>query len=208
MKDTFDKVLMDEETKTQMRNALINPQRKAKRTRLAPVIGIVAALALIMIIPNTRTMVVNAAAKVAEMFSFTTNNGNKVTLYEEEEQIDAEVELADPNKDYAQVKDGRLYFVLDGEWTDITDQCSDTEAFRYEIKNDDGSREVILIGGTPELFGWWSLNFDATGKYIWNMGSIPAEMCEHGDPLWLQERCKEEGIPYDDGNYDYEYQAS
>ena len=61
MKDTFDKVVMDETRQEEIRAGLMK-KRKAKTTWLAPVAAIAAAIAVIMIVPSTRKVVVNAAS--------------------------------------------------------------------------------------------------------------------------------------------------
>ena len=55
---------------------------------------------------------------------------------------------------------------------DITDSCSDTDYYRYEIANTDGSKSVILIGGTIENNGWVELVFDAKGNYVFNQMNV------------------------------------
>ena len=52
MKDTFDKVVMDEEKQEEIRAALMGKKR-AKKTWLAPLVAVAAAIAVIMIVPYT-----------------------------------------------------------------------------------------------------------------------------------------------------------
>lgn len=204
MKDTFDKVIMDEDRKLEMRNAILAQREPAKVTWFGPVIGVAAAAAvtIILAVPASRSAVVSAADRI--FAAFKSNDGTAVTMLEEADETAAQVDYSD-EVEYAQLKDDRLYFVINDEWTDITDKCSNTDAFVYEINNDDGSREVIMVGGTPEegKFGWWSLTFDPEGNCIWNHGSIPEALCESGDPLWMQKVSKAEGVSYNDGQYDY-----
>lgn len=49
-----------------------------------------------------------------------------------------------------EVRDGRVYFTLDGSDQDITDQCSEDSWFTYETTGTDGSRQITLVGGAPE----------------------------------------------------------
>ena len=199
MKDTFDKVVMDSGRKAQMRDTLLQQKKPVNRKWLAPVIGLAAAAVLIMVIPFTRTVVVSAAEKL--ILSFRTHSGSEVTIRDEAGETAAEVTYSDDITEYARVKDGRCWFVINDTWTDVTDLCSDTDYCRYEIVNDDGSREVIFAGGTPERFGWWSLYFDADGKYIWNEGAIP-EAADNSNPEWYKKACFSEGIRCGDPAYD------
>ena len=63
MKDTFDKVVMDEEKQEEIRAALMGKKR-AKKTWLAPLVAVAAAIAVIMIVPYTRAVVVRAAGEI------------------------------------------------------------------------------------------------------------------------------------------------
>lgn len=58
----------------------------------------------------------------------------------------------------AEVRDGRIYFTLDGSDLDITDQCSEETYFQYEIEKE-GARQVVLVGGTPDNLGF--------ALYVW-----------------------------------------
>ena len=79
------------------------------------------------------------------------------------------------------------------------DYSSHEDYYRYEIRHENGSREVILIGGTPDNYGWWGLLFDAEGKYCWNHGNIPES---ESDPVWQYKGCFDEGVPSGNPEYD------
>ena len=195
MKETFDKVVMDEKRKAEMREMILRHKRTGKPWIITAA-GIAAAIALIMIIPFTRTVVVNAAERLIS--AFRSHNGEEVVVSEDPTERAAEVDYSNA-VDYAKVKDGRLYFVLDDQWTDVTDLCSASEYYRYEIKNEDGSREVILVGGTPDNYGWWGLLFDSEGAYYWNHGSIPEK---DANPEWYLKGCFDEGVRSGNPEYD------
>ena len=161
MKETFDKITMDEGRQNEMRSALLT-KKKATKVWLAPVFGVLAALAIVMIIPATRTVVVNAAEKLIEIMNFR-HNGFYITVQEtsgtDEDGNEVKGILAEMGQDgnyesFAQAKDGKLYFVLDGKWKDVTDKCSETDYYCYEGKNKDGSKFEIYIGGTPDDYGY------------------------------------------------------
>lgn len=60
----------------------------------------------------------------------------------------------------AEVRDGRLYFIANGENIDITDQCSMDTAFVYITEDNLGYIHYLCVGGTPENWG--------EEEYIWN----------------------------------------
>ena len=129
MKDTFDKVVMDEEKQEEIRAALMGKKR-AKKTWLAPLVAVAAAIAVIMIVPYTRAVVVRAAGEILR--NITVIHNGRTLKYTEESEIVVDGETVrhftldynvESGYSYAQVKDNRLYFVLDDKWTDITDVC-------------------------------------------------------------------------------------
>ena len=73
-----------------------------------------------------------------------------------------------------------IYFTLDGSYQDITEECSDTDAYRYESCDEDGTRHIILIGGALEHVGWAEYTLLPDGRIFSNA-------TYYGDtkPLWL-----------------------
>ncbi len=83
--------------------------------------------------------------------------------------------------DPVEVRDGRIYFVLDGSGTDITDQCSETEYYRFESKDGGGRLRVVLIGGTPDRVGMAEFVWDEDGAFLASNASYDTEE----EPAWL-----------------------
>ena len=161
MKETFDNITMNSARQDEIRSKLM-AKKKAKKTWLAPALAVAAALAIVMIVPSTRAVVVNAAEKLKQFVKFN-HNGVSINIEEtyvtdengvERKGVLADFTLGEDHEPFAQVKDGRLYFVLDGKWTDITDKCSENDYFRYEEKGANGNKVVIFVGGTPKDYGW------------------------------------------------------
>jgi len=73
-----------------------------------------------------------------------TGNDLDVWIYTEEEV------------DFCEVRDGRLYFIANGENLDITDLCSAEKAFVYAVADTDGRVAYLAVGGTPENYGQYS----------------------------------------------------
>lgn len=97
--------------------------------------------------------------------------------------------------DPAVVWNDRIFFTLDSSYTDITDQCSDTDYYQYESTDPDGSRHTVLIGGTPDHVGWAEFTLLPDGAFFSN-----ATYGSGGEPEWLakgRDAVKEQyGITY------------
>ncbi|MBR4913885.1 MAG: hypothetical protein IKZ42_01250 [Clostridiales bacterium] len=197
MRDTFDKVVMDETRREDIRAGLMK-KRKAKKTWLAPVAAVAAAIAIIMIVPGTREFVVKAAETLYG--SFRSSFNNLIIEIEETSYTEAsgaqvyrvstyyDFNNAEP---WAQVKDGRLYFVLNGKWTDITAKSSATEYYTYEKKDENGYKTVLFVGGTPEDYGWGQLVWNPQGELIECMVVLKEE---NADPAWVKNLIKKESV--------------
>lgn len=231
MNDLFDELVMDEEKKDMMRDTL-RQTKAARKTPLIVMAAVAAAIALVMVIPFTRTAVVSAAEKL--IAQFTTHNGTKVSIVENktenyhETKVDFEagdgggvnfdyaemingedknyvaINRSEPGEDdYGQLIDGRIYFVFEGEKTDITDQISYNDYFRYEFKNANGSREVIFIGGTPDNFGWCSFCFDEKETTVFREGNIPWGIDDDARPEWYKKACHSEHVYCGEADCEY-----
>lgn len=162
MKDTFDKIVMDESKKEEIRGMLERKKVTRPRWTIA-VAGVAAAIALLMAVPVTRTAIVNAAMELGRKV-FHTKQGMTITVEKTEGSENGDhyeyfsVGFSEnPSSREANVeeKDGRIYLVVDGNMTDITDKCSDSDYYRYEVDNGDGSSCVFYVGGTPGDLGWF-----------------------------------------------------
>ena len=194
MKDTFDKVVMDEERKEEMRKMLgAQKAKKSKRRTWIPALAAVAALVAVLVaVPFTRNMIVSAA----EALGFKrTKSGVEVSA---ESSIDTEnsiyffektIVAPEGENNYAQVKDGRLYCVIDDEWIDVTDQCSETEYYRKEITDQDGDKVVIYVGGTPDNKGSAEFTYGDDGKLYVAYADFDAEVTP-----WIESVFEKEGF--------------
>lgn len=52
------------------------------------------------------------------------------------------------------IENNRLIFTANGEYLDITDQCTEDEAYVYVLQDNTGVRHYFIIGGTPENYGY------------------------------------------------------
>lgn len=84
--------------------------------------------------------------------------------------------------DPAEVRNGQIYFVLDGSDTDITSYCSEETYYQYETIADNGYRHVVIIGGTPDDIGWGEFVWDEKGVFV---GSNATQNTPE-TPKWLE----------------------
>lgn len=207
IKELFDKFELDENKTYEIRSELIHG-KSSKHIWAIPVAAVAAALVIVMAIPYTRERVVNAAEQIFKQYKVTLSNGDEIawgTDPDTGKEYYAGSYHGGHYNDCAQVKDDRLYLVVDGEWIDVTDKCSATKYYRYEIVHSDGVKEVIFIGGIPEGHRYGSLVFiyDPDGNYITSDNDIPYDFngprryinCEAEDFEWAKNACHDEGIP-------------
>lgn len=196
-KSTMDSVYMSKESKDNIRASLAEKAQKGntkgKAIRICRYAAIAAAVcAVLLCIPATRTTVSAAIEYLKETFHLA--NGAEVTYEQNSEGNSIKFSITtNDDTGYTKVENGRLYFVLGDTKEDITDKCGPDKYFRHEIKNEDGSHSVILIGGTPDSCGWCELFFDNNGKYIFNNMNV----ADYKDP-WLDTAMHAEGV--DTGN--------
>lgn len=196
-KKTMDNISMPQDKKNEIRADLESLSHDSRSRRKAAKIARYAAIAaafcaVVLCIPATRTTVSAAIEYLKETFHLA--DGSEVTYEQNSEGNSISFSITtDDDKGYTKVENSRLYFVLGDTEEDITDKCSPDKYFRHEIKNADGTRSVILIGGTPESCGWVELFFDKNGKYIFNNMNVE----DYNDP-WLDRALNAEGV--DSGN--------
>lgn len=185
-KSTYDKIQINGGRKTEI-EAVIEKTKNKGKAWIGTLAAVAAALVVLMIIPATRTQIVNAATNLIRVF---TAGGQEITVEQHPDESVVSIDY-DENKSYSLVENGRLYLVVGDVKIDITDQCSETDYYRYEIVNNNGSRNVIIIGGTINNPGWVELIFDASGNYVTN------HMCITGyDPcIWQEQAMHNEGVP-------------
>ncbi len=190
-KSTYSKIKIDDSRRTEM-ETVIGSKKNKNAIWIHSSLAVAGLIAVLFIIPATRTQIVNAATNLIRVF---TAGGQEITVEQHPDESVVSIDY-DENKSYSLVENGRLYLVVGDVKIDVTNQCSDTEYYRYEIVNNDGSRNVIFIGGTINNPGWVELIFDASGNYVTN------HMCIAGyDPcIWQEQAMHNEGVPC--GNWD------
>lgn len=194
-KDAYGKIMIDGCRKAEM-EAVIRKKKDKSVIWTRSLLVLAGLIAVLFVIPATRTQIVNAASNFIRVFTAT---NQEITV----EQLPDEsvVTVNDIEKtNYTLVENGRLYLVIGDIKIDVTDQCSETEYYRYEINNNDGSKNVIFIGGTIENPGWVELIFDASGSYVTNHMHINGYDPQYNPCIWEEQAMHNEGVPC--GNWD------
>ncbi len=95
------------------------------------------------------------------------------------------------------VRDGRIYIVLDGEEKDITKKCSEKKYYAWEHTYEDGTRLLIVAGGTPERMGYFYVYFfpewsSHTGERICDFPCF----YDYGSAPWVARAKEELGLDF------------
>ena len=194
-KDTMDKIHLSEISEKRILNTLKSEmaasQAKKVKTRKYNVMrwGIAAAalVAVVLLVPQTRTVAMAAMQEIKEIFVFA--DGSEVVSIKTENETSFAIEIVPEESDYIEIEDERVYFVLEDIREDVTDIISEDTYFRYEKQLEDGSRSVIFIGGEAPEYGWVELLFDADGNYVAN------HMRVRENSAWVDEAMHAEGVP-------------
>lgn len=189
-KSTYSKIKIDDSRRTEM-ETVIGSKKNKNAIWIRSSLAVAGLIAVLFIIPATRTEIVNAASRIISVF---TANGQKITVEQLPNESVVVVNEVD-EKGYASVENDRLYLVVGDVKIDVTDQCSDTEYYRYEIVNNDGSRNVIIIGGTINNPGWVELIFDSSGNYVTNHMCITGYDPQTNPCIWQEQAMHNEGVP-------------
>ena len=93
--------------------------------------------------------------------------------------------LVDP----VEVEDGRLWFIVNGEHIDITDEISETEPFLYQYTDESGVIHYWLVGKNgPELWNWGYGEYLYKPEENWMAGYSARTNLGPGTegPAWLE----------------------
>jgi len=203
IKNLYDKIELDGAKSNAIRSELLKTKKK-NHIWAVPMIAVLAACVLIMVIPYAKEHIVNAEYKsrrnIVVMYS---GKSLEVVINPETGSVKNfyDINRYGSGVELAKVKDGRLYMVLDDEWIDVTDYCSATSYYRYEVEKQNGIKEVIIVGGVPEdnKFGWIDYLYDANGNQFAYISHAPCSgsYCEadwsNEDFDWLDIARHDEG---------------
>lgn len=151
MKNTWDKIVMDEDKKEEIRKTLLK-KKPVTHTWIKVVAVAAAVICAVMIIPFTRNKVLQAAERIFKPIR--TKNGMELDIEYDDNNEFVSATINGTPKEYLKVVDDRLILEVEDESIDVTDLCSDEDFYRYVVENDDGSKNLIYVGGTVESYGW------------------------------------------------------
>ena len=170
---TFDKVKMPQERQEQIREALsahiseIERENKPMNTKSIayrkPKVALVAAVISLSCI-LLAGFAYAYGTQIIELLS-----GGRIESVESSSG-DSSISISIVESYPYEVREGRVYFMLDGSGKDITNYCSEDTFYQYENTNENGYRHVILIGGMLDNLGWTEIVFDENGNYVGSTG--------------------------------------
>lgn len=170
IRNMFEQITMPRDTEMRIRAAM--DRRQPAKSRWKPAVTAAAVLAMLLLIsPQARAAVEGWVMKY--VFS-----GSDLTIYQQTDPqgnvtgIMATVDTEAPA--FAQVVDGRLYFLGNGENLDITDEIAEDNPFFYTYVDNYGLTHAMAVGysGSIENYGIYEFIWeDVDGQRDWVTGS-------------------------------------
>jgi len=191
-KQTFDAVRMSPDRQERIRSELsARFSEKQKEDNIVSIKSrstkklLVAAVVAIVILSSLTIVTLAYGSQIIQMLGGgqivmeTTGRSSSVsmTVYEESNPVE--------------VRDGQVYFILDGSNTDITSYCTETTYYQYEKIADNGYRHVFIVGGAPDNLGWAEYIWDETGHMFASSQVIPGTFDTGESPIWLENANKQ-----------------
>ena len=170
IRDMFEQTTMPRDTEMRIRAAM--GRRQPAKPRWKPAVTAAAVLAMLLLIsPQARAAVEGWVMK----YVFP---GSDLTIYQQTDPqgnvtgVMATVDTEAPA--FAQVVDGRLYFLGNGENLDITDEIAEDAPFFYTYVDNYGLTHAMAVGysGSIENYGIYEFIWeDVDGQRDWVTGS-------------------------------------
>ena len=108
-----------------------------------------------------------------------------------------------------EVRDGVVWFTTEtGEELDITGQFSETEPYVYSYTDSVGARHDVVVGGTPENYGYFEYAYSEDGSFGGGAGVYPdGDYSALHPPVWLAAYRQANGLPSPSGGDPMEQDA-
>ena len=108
-----------------------------------------------------------------------------------------------------EVRDGVVWFTTEtGEEVDITGQFSETEPYVYSYTDSVGARHDVVVGGTPENYGYFEYAYSEDGSFGGGAGIYPdGDYSALHPPVWLAAYRQANGLPSPSGGEPVEEDA-
>ena len=96
-----------------------------------------------------------------------------------------------------EIRDGVVWFTTEtGEELDITGQFSETEPYVYSYTDSVGARHDVVVGGTPENYGYFEYAYSEDGSFGGGAGVYPdGDYSALHPPVWLAAYREANGLP-------------
>ena len=96
-----------------------------------------------------------------------------------------------------EIRDGVVWFTTEtGEEVDITGQFSETEPYVYSYTDSVGARHDVVVGGTPENYGYFEYAYSEDGSFGGGAGVYPdGDYSALHPPVWLAAYRQANGLP-------------
>lgn len=108
-----------------------------------------------------------------------------------------------------EVRDGVVWFTTETEEeVDITGQFSETEPYVYSYTDSVGARHDVVVGGTPENYGYFEYAYSEDGSFSGGAGVYPdGDYSALHPPVWLAAYRQANGLPAPSGGDPMEQDA-
>ena len=108
-----------------------------------------------------------------------------------------------------EIRDGVVWFTTEtGEEVDITGQFSETEPYVYSYTDSVGARHDVVVGGTPENYGYFEYAYSEDGSFGGGAGVYPdGDYSALHPPVWLAAYRQANGLPSPSGDEPVEEDA-
>lgn len=108
-----------------------------------------------------------------------------------------------------EIRDGVVWFTTEtGEELDITGQFSETEPYVYSYTDSVGARHDVVVGGTPENYGYFEYAYSEDGSFGGGAGVYPdGDYSALHPPVWLAAYRQANGLPSPSGGDPMEQDA-
>lgn len=83
-------------------------------------------------------------------------------------------------KEPVEIRNGRIYFILDELDLDITEYCTKETYYQYERIDNEGNRNIVIVGGMPDNLGW--------AEFVWAIDGTTGISGTYNDdtpPAWF-----------------------
>jgi len=196
----YDQITMPEETVQKVRQAMAEKEARSKGPCASRRPATVAAAFLTVILLTCTCLNTQVRAAVNEFMKRYVFNGGHTVVQQMENGVGI-VSKGSSLHLYAENRDGRLYFIANGENTDITGLASLDEPYIHTYTDSEGVEHLVIVGGTPENFGFhefWRESGAPEDAQMWigGQGENYLDMETGNAYPWLAKAWEELNIPW------------